>query len=82
MNADYVRAVLEGIAMNLSVILEAQREHMEGKELVLTGGGAKGDVLAQILSRCAGRAASPAGSCGNGHINCSGGDRRRGRRRF
>ena len=47
---DYVRAVLEGIAMNLSVILEAQREHMEGKELVLTGGGAKGDVLAQILS--------------------------------
>ncbi len=47
---DYVRAVLEGIAMNLSVILEAQREHVEGKELVLTGGGAKGDVLAQILS--------------------------------
>ena len=47
---DYVRAVLEGIAMNLSVILEAQREHMKGKELVLTGGGAKGDVLAQILS--------------------------------
>lgn len=47
---DYVRAVLEGIAMNLDVILKAQREHIDGKELILTGGGAKGDVLAQILA--------------------------------
>ena len=45
-----MRAVLEGIAMNLDVILKAQREHIDGKELILTGGGAKGDVLAQILA--------------------------------
>lgn len=36
--------------MNLDVILKAQREHIDGKELILTGGGAKGDVLAQILA--------------------------------
>lgn len=47
---DYVRAVLEGIAMNLDLILKAHQEHMEIKELVLTGGGAKGDALAQILA--------------------------------
>lgn len=47
---DYVRAVLEGIAMNLDLILDAHREHAEITELILTGGGAKGDVLAQILA--------------------------------
>lgn len=47
---DYIRAVLEGVAMNLAIILEAHREREEITELVLTGGGAKGDVLAQILS--------------------------------
>jgi len=47
---DYIRAVLEGVAMNLSIILEAQKERTEITDLVLTGGGAKGDVLAQILS--------------------------------
>lgn len=47
---DYVRAVLEGIAMNLDLILKAQQEKGQITELVLTGGGAKGDVLAQILA--------------------------------
>lgn len=47
---DYVRAVLEGVAMNLDIILSAQRENREITELVLTGGGARGDVSAQILS--------------------------------
>lgn len=47
---DYVRAVLEGAAMNLDIILKAHRENADIEELVLTGGGAKGDVLAQILS--------------------------------
>ena len=47
---DYVRAVLEGVAMNLDVILSAQREKREITELVLTGGGARGDASAQILS--------------------------------
>lgn len=47
---DYVRAVLEGVAMNLSIILEKQRENGRIEELILTGGGAKGDVLSQVLS--------------------------------
>lgn len=47
---DYVRAVLEGVAMNLDLILRAQREKGQVTDLVLTGGGAKGDVLAQILA--------------------------------
>ncbi|MDO5589962.1 MAG: xylulokinase [Lachnospiraceae bacterium] len=47
---DYVRAVLEGVAMNLSIILEKQRDNGKIEELTLTGGGAKGDVLSQVLS--------------------------------
>lgn len=47
---DYIRAVLEGVAMNLDLILKAHGEHAHVDELVLTGGGAKGDVVAQILS--------------------------------
>lgn len=48
--SDYIRAVLEGVAMNLDIILNAQKERVDITELVLTGGGAKGDVLAQILA--------------------------------
>ncbi len=48
--ADYVRAVLEGVAMNLDLILQAQREKGPITELTLTGGGARGDVLSQILA--------------------------------
>ena len=47
---DYIRAVLEGVAMNLSIILEKQRERGKIQELVFTGGGAKGDVLSQVLA--------------------------------
>lgn len=47
---DYIRAVLEGVAMNLDIILTAHRENVSIHELVLTGGGAKGDVAAQILA--------------------------------
>ncbi|MGL6199549.1 MAG: xylulokinase [Lachnospiraceae bacterium] len=47
---DYIRAVLEGIAMNLDIILAAQRENTAITELIITGGGAKGDVLVQILA--------------------------------
>ena len=47
---DYIRAVLEGIAMNMDIILQAQRENGPVEELVLTGGGARGDVAAQILA--------------------------------
>ena len=38
---DYVRAVLEGVAMNLDIILTAHRENVSINELVLTGGGAR-----------------------------------------
>lgn len=50
MKSDYIRAVLEGVAMNLDIILNAQKEHWDVSDLVLTGGGARGGVLAQILS--------------------------------
>ena len=35
---------------NLGIILEKQRENGEIQDLVLTGGGAKGDTLSQILA--------------------------------
>ncbi len=47
---DYIRAVLEGIAMNLNLILEAHRQNAPVTELALTGGGAKGNIVAQILA--------------------------------
>lgn len=47
---DYIRAVLEGVAMNLDIILNAHKENTDITDLTLTGGGAKGDVLAQVLS--------------------------------
>lgn len=47
---DYVRAVLEGIAMNLEKILSTYRQYLDIDKLILTGGGAKGDVVARILA--------------------------------
>ncbi|MCD7818511.1 MAG: FGGY-family carbohydrate kinase [Lachnospiraceae bacterium] len=47
---DYIRAVLEGVAMNLDLIKKAQEEKYEITELILTGGGAKGDGTTQILA--------------------------------
>ena len=47
---DYLRAVLEGVAMNLELILQAYQNRMKIEELILTGGGAKGEVLCQILA--------------------------------
>lgn len=47
---DYLRATLEGVAMNLELILQAHRQNTNIDELILTGGGAKGDVVAQILA--------------------------------
>lgn len=48
--SDYLRAVLEGIAMNLNIILQAHTERIPISELTLTGGGAKGDASATILA--------------------------------
>lgn len=47
---DYLRAVLEGVAMNLELILQAYRKTMKIDDLILTGGGAKGDIVAHILA--------------------------------
>ncbi len=48
--SDYVRAVLEGVAMNLDLIKQAHSEDKEITEITLTGGGAKGDTAPQILA--------------------------------
>lgn len=48
--ADYVRAVVEGIAMNLEIILSIYRKTLPADKLIFTGGGAKGDVVAQIIA--------------------------------
>ena len=47
---DYLRAALEGVAMNLELILQAYRRSMTADHLILTGGGAKGDIVAKILA--------------------------------
>lgn len=47
---DYVRAVIEGIAMNMELILRAYRKQAKIETMNLTGGGAKGEIVAQILS--------------------------------
>ena len=47
---DYLRAVIEGVAMNLEVILRSHRKMNDISELILTGGGAKGDAVTHILA--------------------------------
>lgn len=47
---DYVRASMEGIAMNLELILKAYRRKMSVDTMILTGGGAKSPVNAGILA--------------------------------
>lgn len=47
---DYIRAVLEGVAMNLELILKAYRKYLSIDRMILTGGGAKGDIVAEVLS--------------------------------
>ncbi len=47
---DYLRASLEGVACNLELILQAYRKYLTIDCMILTGGGAKGDIVAQILS--------------------------------
>ena len=47
---DYLRAVLEGVAMNMELILQSYQGKMKVENLILTGGGAKSDTLCQIMS--------------------------------
>lgn len=47
---DYLRAAIEGVGMNLELILRAYRKKMEVPDMIFTGGGAKGDIVCEILS--------------------------------
>jgi xylulokinase len=48
--SDVLRSVLEGITMNLGVILEIFRKQVKINEMVVIGGGAKGAVWRQIMA--------------------------------
>ena len=48
--SDLFRAVLEGVTMNLNVILEAFRENIPIDEILVIGGGAKGSVWCQMMA--------------------------------
>ncbi len=48
--ADVLRSVLEGVSLNLSIILDIFREHLPIKEITVIGGGAKGDVWRRIMA--------------------------------
>ena len=48
--ADVLRAVLEGITLNLSIILDIFREQIPIREITVIGGGAKGAVWRKIMA--------------------------------
>lgn len=48
--ADMLRSVLEGVTLNLSVILEILRTHVPITDIMAVGGGAKGRVWRQIMA--------------------------------
>lgn len=48
--ADVLRAVMEGITLNLSIILDIFREQIPVGEITVIGGGAKGDVWRRIMA--------------------------------
>lgn len=47
---DLFRAVLEGVTMNLNIILESFRKSIPIDELLVVGGGAKGPVWCQMMA--------------------------------
>ncbi len=47
---DLLRSVLEGVTMNLNIILDVFKEYYNIKELIVIGGGAKGEVWRQIMA--------------------------------
>lgn len=46
---DILRSVLEGVTMNLSIILDVLRTQVDIHEILVLGGGAKGSVWRQII---------------------------------
>lgn len=47
---DMLRSVLEGVTMNLSIILDVLRTQVDIDEILVLGGGAKGPVWRQIMA--------------------------------
>lgn len=47
---DIFRSVLEGVTLNLNIILSIFKEHIDIKEMIVIGGGAKGEVWRQIMA--------------------------------
>lgn len=47
---DVLRSVLEGVTMNLGIILDILRQHMAIDDLLVIGGGAKGAVWRQMMA--------------------------------
>jgi len=47
---DVLRSVLEGVALNLNIILTVFKEHVEIDEITVIGGGAKGEIWTQIMA--------------------------------
>ena len=47
---DILRSVLEGVALNLSLILDVLQNNMDIKEITVLGGGAKGRTWCEIMS--------------------------------
>lgn len=47
---DILRSVLEGVTLNLNVILDVFKQHTDIKQLIVIGGGAKGKVWRQIMA--------------------------------
>ena len=48
--ADISRAVLEGVSLNLKIILDIIQQDINIDEMIVIGGGAKGRVWVQILA--------------------------------
>jgi len=47
---DMLRSVLEGVTMNLSIILDILRQQVSIEEILVIGGGAKGPIWRQIMA--------------------------------
>ncbi|MDD3794380.1 MAG: xylulokinase [Lachnospiraceae bacterium] len=48
--ADMLRSVLEGVTMNLAIVLDILKTQVEIDEIMVVGGGAKGRVWRQIMA--------------------------------
>ena len=48
--SDLLRSVIEGIAMNLNIILNVLKKDIQIDEMIVIGGMAKGDIILQILA--------------------------------